>query len=177
MRTFSSYGPVDEHDHFCVKRESLVARCVEQLVAPGERAGGHFFTLWAARQTGKTWLIRQAKARIEREYPDQFIVGEMSVQGVIMQDEEPADRFLTSVPTLFREGFHLKLESPPADWDKLKGLFSRDAGLFDKPVILLIDEFDSLPQKVIDTLVGMFRDLYLKRGEHVLHALALSTTR
>jgi hypothetical protein len=65
----------------------------------------------------------------------------------------------------------------PGDWDCLKGLFRKESGLFPKPVVLVIDEFDKLPQGVIDALVGLFRDIYLKRSEHVLHGLALVGVR
>ncbi|MES0337073.1 MAG: hypothetical protein SFH39_12065, partial [Candidatus Magnetobacterium sp. LHC-1] len=40
-----------------------------------------------------------------------------------------------------------------------------------------IDEFDSLPPKVIDMLVKMFRDMYLKRDSYLLHGLALIGVR
>ncbi len=58
MRHFSSYGPVDCQEHFCVPRQALVAKGVEQLIGQPEK-GGHYFTIWAPRQTGKTWLMRQ----------------------------------------------------------------------------------------------------------------------
>jgi hypothetical protein len=55
MRRFSSYGPVDPAFSFCVERRELVERCVAQLV--GEQGeDGRYFTIWAARQTGKTWI-------------------------------------------------------------------------------------------------------------------------
>ncbi|OGV73867.1 MAG: hypothetical protein A3K19_09725 [Lentisphaerae bacterium RIFOXYB12_FULL_65_16] len=177
MRTFSSYGPVIEKAHFCVKRPLLIQRCVDQLLGAPEEGGGHFFTIWAPRQTGKTWLVRQAKAKIERDYPGQFIVAEMSMQGVVMEKNDHADLFLRRVPQLFQEAFRLARGPQPSDWERLKDMFRKDSGLFGKPVILMIDEFDKLPQGVIDALIGLFRDIYLKRGDHVLHSLALIGVR
>ena len=72
-------------EHFCVPRRELVETCVEQLVGAPDK-GGHYFTMWAPRQTGKTWLMRQAKKEIESRYADRFIVGAMSVQGVLGAD-------------------------------------------------------------------------------------------
>ena len=50
-------------------------------------------------------------------------------------------------------------------------------GMFKKPVILFIDEFDSLPRNVIDRLVTLFRDMYLKPESFILHGLALIGVR
>jgi len=73
MRRFHSYGPVDCEEHFCIPRQALVDRCVVQLVGNPEK-GGHYFTIWAPRQTGKTWLMRQVKQEIARHFGDQFTV-------------------------------------------------------------------------------------------------------
>jgi len=69
MRHFHSYGPVDCEEHFCVKRQELITQGVEQLIGQPEK-GGHYFTIWAPRQTGKTWLMRQIRANISKRYPD-----------------------------------------------------------------------------------------------------------
>jgi hypothetical protein len=63
MRRFHSYGPVDCRYHFCVDRQTLVERCIDQLVGIPDQ-GGHYFTIWAPRQTGKTWLMRQMREGI-----------------------------------------------------------------------------------------------------------------
>lgn len=63
MRRFHSYGPVDCRYHFCVDRQALVERCMDQLVGVPDE-GGHYFTIWAPRQTGKTWLMRQMREEI-----------------------------------------------------------------------------------------------------------------
>ncbi len=171
MRRFHSYGPVDQDIHFAVPRTELVENCLQHILGePGK--GGHYFTIWAPRQTGKTWLMRQVRARIERDYPDTFIVGTMSVQGVIMDVEEPVDRFLQRAPRLIQD--FLKVAVDPVDsWESLKWQFSKSSGNFVRPVILFIDEFDSLPSAVIDRLVTMFRDIHLNRELYQLHGLAL----
>ena len=177
MRTFSSYGPVNSKAHFCVERHDLVDSCVEQLLGLSDEESGHYFTIWAPRQTGKTWLMRQAKQQIETRYGDQFVVGSTSMQGVVMEDDDPVEQFLREVPLLLSEAFRVELEAPPSDWTEFRMLFRRDRGIFDKPVILFLDEFDTLPRAVIDRLVGLFRDMYLKRDAYLLHALALIGVR
>jgi len=49
--------------------------------------------------------------------------------------------------------------------------------MFKKPLILFIDEFDKLPLEIIDQIVSMFREIYLKRTNYVLHGLALAGVR
>jgi hypothetical protein len=93
-----------------------------------------------------------------------------------MEDDDPPDEFLRRVPDLMHLAFDADVDRP-ADWEWLKRLFRADGGLFDRPAILMIDEFDHLPQGVIDRLVSMFRDIYLDREHHCLHALALIGVR
>ncbi len=176
MRKFHSYGPVNCRHHFCVPRTELVQRCVEQLVGTPDE-GGHFFTIWSPRQCGKTWLMRQAAKHIETACPGRFTCGMMSVQGVMMKPEEPEEAILKRLPLLFIEAFNMKLDDPPVVFEDFKYLFLRESGFFKTPLILFIDEFDSLPPAVIDRLVTLFRDMYLKRESYLLHGLALIGVR
>ncbi len=176
MRRFHSYGPVNCRRHFCVERKEMIDACRKSLIDdPDDR--GHYFTIWAPRQTGKTWLIRQVKKEIEARYGVRFLVGDMSVQGVVIKEEDPEEVFLTKLPLLLWETFEIEIEEAPRDWESFKGLFSRKKGLFDRPVVLFIDEFDSLPVKIIDLLVGLFRDMYQKRQSYLLHGMALIGVR
>ncbi|ETR64936.1 MAG: hypothetical protein OMM_15090, partial [Candidatus Magnetoglobus multicellularis str. Araruama] len=56
-------------------------------------------------------------------------------------------------------------------------LFNKQRGIFDTPVILLIDEFDKLHTQLINQLVSLFREMYLKRNNYYLHGLALIGVR
>lgn len=174
MRHFSSYGPVDSRFHFAVERRDLVERSVAQLVGePGE--GGHYFTIWAPRQAGKTWIMRRAVAEIRARHGDRFLVGIMTLQSTLGEHDKD-DVFLAVTPGLFGEAF--AFEPPaPTDWEGWRRLFARQGGVFDKPVILLMDEVDSLPSEVIHRLVGTLRKIYLARDSHLLHGLALVGVR
>ncbi len=176
MRRFHSYGPVDCRHHFCVPRTELVRRCAEQLVSMPDE-GGHYFTIWSPRQCGKTWLMRQAAKKIEAEYPDRFTIGMMSMQGVMMKPEEPEDALLKRLPLLFLEAFNMKVDDPSVVFEDFKRLFLRENGFFNRPLILFMDEFDSLPPAVIDRLVTLFRDMYLKRESYLLRGLGLIGVR
>ncbi|MBK8259631.1 MAG: hypothetical protein IPK82_44115 [Polyangiaceae bacterium] len=175
MRRFSSYGPVDSRFHFSVERRQLVENCVSQLVGEPDE-GGHYFTIWAPRQTGKTWIMRRAIEEVRARYGDRFRVGTFSMQGVVVEDDDSEEAFFKFVPDLFNLAFDG--EAPmPQDWADWTRLFARERGYFDRPAILCIDEFDSLPRKVIDRLVALFRNIHLHRGGYFLHSLALVGVR
>ncbi len=176
MRRFTSYGPV-ERNNFGVERRPLVEQCVEQLVGQTDEPGGHYFTIWGPRQTGKTWIMRRAVEEIRARYKDQFVTGVMTLQGVIGDENEQRDEsFLDVVPELFRNAFDMQIPTPQT-WGDWRKLFERKAGLFDRPVLLLLDEFDSLPAALIDRLVAQFRKMYLDRNAYWLHGLALIGVR
>jgi hypothetical protein len=161
---------VDKDIHFSVPRVALVENCRQHIIGePGK--GGHYFTIWGPRQTGKTWLMRQVKQQIENDYPDRFTVGAMSMQGVVMDDADDSV-FFSYIPSLFYRTFDIT-PSRPTSWDEWSSLFSNNSPLFQKPVVLFIDEFDKLPARLIDRLVNLFRDMYLEGDKFRLHGLAL----
>jgi len=175
MRRFHSYGPVDARQHFCVPREALIQQCLTALIGD-PNTGGHYFTIWAPRQTGKTWIMRQVVNNFQAEYGDEFLIGSLSMQGMILEDHDPPEKFLEYIPRRLSQDF--KLAIPPLEnWDAWTGLFLKTTGLFERPLILFIDEFDSLPKALIDRLVTLFRDMYLNRDQYLLHGLALIGVR
>ncbi len=176
MRKFFSYGPVNCRIHFCVPRTEFIENAITQLIGENREDFGHYFTVWAPRQTGKTWLMRRVKEEIEKRYGDRFVCGFMSMQGVVMESEDHPREFLSKVPDLFLDTFNLEID-PLHSWEEFRALFKIRNKNFSKPVILFIDEFDSLPSKVIDNLVRLFRDIYHKRDIYLLHGLALIGVR
>jgi len=177
MRRFHSYGPVDKDIHFSVPRTELVDRCLEQLIGYPEK-GGHYFTVWAPRQTGKTWLSRQVVLEIKARYPDRFDILFFSL-GVLRGISIPNNQNSNDVPKAFSDIISEKFPHEPTitDWKAFRDLFSRNRGLWDKPLILLIDEVDTLPFFWLDVLVGQFREMYLDRESNWLHGLALIGVR
>ncbi len=175
MRHFSSYGPVDSQEHFCVPRQALIAQGVEQLIGKPEK-GGHYFTIWAPRQTGKTWLMRQLERNINQQYPDEFTILTFSLGELrgISFPEKPVD-FPPTFSELLQESF--PGEPVVKTWKQFAQLFSKRKGLWDRPLILLIDEVDTIPLSLIDLMVAQFRELYLNPQKNWLHGLALVGVR
>jgi hypothetical protein len=139
--------------------------------------GGHYFTIWAPRQTGKTWIIHQSVQQIKNKYSDGFAVGVISMQGYAQSNtEDPSAIFFKRCQKLLNTRFDLNIKEINS-WEQWLELFHKKSGLFKKPLILLIDEFDKLPNEIIDQAVAMFRDIYLSREDFVLHGLALIGVR
>lgn len=177
MRRFHSYGPVQSQAHFFVERRELIERCIDQLIGSPEEGGGHYFTMWGPRQTGKTWLMRRAAEEIRARYGEHFLVGTLTLQGLFSDPTEfSTELFLRQTPFLIREAFSKDVPQP-ANWMEWTQLFAKENGAFDRPVILLIDEFDSLPPPLLDQWVSQFRKIYLDRTLYQLHGLALIGVR
>ncbi|QTA79448.1 Uncharacterized protein dnl_17190 [Desulfonema limicola] len=59
MRRFSSYGPVNTQLHYFVPRENLIEKACVQLMGENPEQGGHYITVWAPRQCGKSWIMNK----------------------------------------------------------------------------------------------------------------------
>jgi hypothetical protein len=176
MRRFHSYGPVNCAHHFCVERHSIVEKCTDQLVGTPEE-GGHYFIIWAPRQTGKTWAIRQSIDRIKTNFTDSFIVAGLSMQAFTPSETEShSSTFFRRWQSVILEELNIDV-GPISNWDEWLELFKKRTGILKKPFILIIDEFDKLPSEIIDQVVSMFRDMYLTRNKYLLHGLALVGVR
>ncbi|MEN8220686.1 MAG: hypothetical protein ABFS56_30910 [Pseudomonadota bacterium] len=176
MRQFCSYGPVNCKAHFCVPRKALIAKGVQHLIGSPEEESGHYFTIWAPRQTGKTWLMIQLEQAISQQYPEEFTIFNFSLgalRGMSFTSEN------SEFPENFGELLEECLPGKPFvnSWKNFRQLFSKNEGLWDRPLILLIDEVDTLPLALIDLMVAQFRELYLNRKNNWLHGLALIGVR
>lgn len=175
MRHFYSYGPVNCAHHFCVTRRNLVDHCTGQIIGD-LKSGGFYFTIWGPRQSGKTWLMKQVKKEIKNRYGGRFIIGTISMQGIAMDEDEPDRIFLKKVPKLMLDGFDMDVEAP-GSWENWSLLFHKNKGVFKRPVIVFIDEFDGLPAKIIERLATLFRDMYLNQGSYLVQGLGLVGVR
>jgi hypothetical protein len=179
MRRFHSYGPVDCRYHFCVERRALVEQCFNQLIGVPDE-GGHYFTIWSPRQTGKTWLMRQMREQMAQRYGDRFTVFDFSLGNLRgMAETITAEQNRAELPIPLRDVLELSLPGHPkvATWQEFANLFARQGGLWDRPLLLLIDEVDSAPPVLLDWIVGRFREMYLYRQTNWLHGLALIGVR
>ncbi|MFW6143300.1 MAG: AAA-like domain-containing protein [Desulfovermiculus sp.] len=182
MRFFNTAGPVDCHRHYCLPPlERLDLPEVEMLIAQQK-----YFVLHAPRQTGKTsclltlmdYLNKQGRylavycnvepAQAAREDVAQAmndILREMARSAQIYLK----DNFLDEKKYHFLErgGHGTALSSALSAW----------AETADKPLIILMDEIDSL---IGDTLISVLRQLragYTRRPEYFPQSIILCGVR
>lgn len=179
MRKFFSYGPVNPKLHYYAPREGLINRVYNQLVGDDQSQGGHYMTVWAPRQTGKTWVMQEVLHRLKGEA--QFHVAKLNLQDLESQE---TTRILQSIAQRLSSDISVELPSPKSS-EEFAQIFTQK--YLDKPLILFLDEFDTLPEEGIRTVVSVFRNLYIERGEetdkeshekdNLLHGLALIGVR
>jgi len=180
MRKFSSYGPVDTDLHYYAPRTELIDYAQNQLLGEDKTKGGHYITVWAPRQTGKSWVMCQVIQRIREE--DEFAVGVISLQSAkdIVDEQYLLKIFIRKLQIAFDREFP-EIERMA----EIATLFT--STYFSKPVVLIIDEFDALQETFINRFANEFRAMYLGRidegdllsGEKscILHGLALIGVR
>jgi len=175
-RTFSSYGPVSTTSNYYVPRTETVNRAVFQLVGEDPNEGGHYFTVWAPRQTGKTWILQQVKdhLRADNRFHTAIITAET------LKETEDTIYVFNGIVQRIAEWVTFPLPQVQTR-DEFKQIFTKT--YFDKPLCLIIDEFDALEDSMINALVSVFRDIYLVRKNQVdntkylLHGVVLIGVR
>jgi hypothetical protein len=177
MRRFSSYGPIDTDLHYYVPRTDLIEQVIGRLVGENPGKGGHYITVWAPRQRGKTWVMQQAARRLRTE--SQFDVVAISLEHLKVQPN--ADKIAQFIAREISQDLAVAL-GPIDTLDQFYCIFEQ--GLLKKPLILILDEFDALPDEVISSLVSIFRNIYISRQyqtgpepKYLLHGLALVGVR
>lgn len=48
-------------------RVELVKKAYDNLVGENPQKGGHYFTVWGPRQTGKTWVMQQILMQLKKD--------------------------------------------------------------------------------------------------------------
>jgi hypothetical protein len=178
MRRFSSYGPIDRDEHYYAPRNELIEQAYTQLVGDNPQKGGPYITVWAPRQTGKSWVLLQALEQIEKNQ-------DLNVDVVKVDLDLPEhDTNPDSIAAAIAEDIFTQLgkKNPGIDtFKQFPELFTGD--VLEKPLILIIDEFDALPKEAISRMTRIFRNIYMRRQKELrkpqkekryrLHGLAL----
>ncbi|MDM8526732.1 AAA-like domain-containing protein, partial [Anaerolineales bacterium HSG24] len=179
MRKFWSYGSPYTDLHYYVPRQELIDKAILKLVGEKSEKGGHYITIWAPRQRGKTWIMGEVLFRLrdDPEY-DAFDVVHLPLESLKLKTNVTEIMQKITVEILEQLG----LTKTPTD---LESLFKRD--VLSKPLILILDEFDALIPEAISGIVSAFRNIHFRRyqqanlpsGErdYLLHGVALIGVR
>jgi hypothetical protein len=176
MRRFASYGPVDNDLHYHAPRKELINKAYHQLLGENPKKGGHYITVWAPRQTGKTWLMQQIRLQLKQDQRFHTIVINLEH----LKDETETEKIINTIAEEIGERLNKDLTSIN-NQIQFQKIFKKD--VIEKPLILILDEFDALGKKAINTIVGAFRSIYNNRlieidkptdqKTYLLHSVAL----
>ncbi len=180
MRRFNSYGPINTNVHYYAPRKELIAGAFTQLVGENSAAGGNYITVWAPRQTGKTWVMQEILFQLKKD--PRFHTLKINLE--ILKRKKNVGDIIKIIAREIGEGLG-KTFNDIDDEDKFQGIFKNN--VLDKPLILILDEFDALAEEGINTIVSVFRNIYIHRRDefdktmeqktYLLHAVALIGVR
>ncbi len=180
MRRFSSYGPLNSMIHYHAPRKELITSAYTSLVGQAPNPDGHYITVWAPRQCGKTWVMQQVIQKIKEA--GQYACGIFTIErGKKVSTEKSMVELFTEKLT---EVFGIRFPKI-TEFKQIPSLFT--STYFKKPVVLVIDELDALKEEFISDFAAVFRDMFVSRTNemdkpgqektYLLHGLALVGVR
>jgi hypothetical protein len=188
MRRFHSYGPVDTDAHYYAPRKLLTDTAYSRLIGENPLKGGQYITVWAPRQTGKSWITLQVLQHFKTQQLP-HIGFDIPIDAIKVDLDFPAqDTDIDTIATSIAKDIFIELgiKNPGIDsFKQFPDIFTHD--VVKNPFILIIDEFDSLPKDSINRLTRVFRNVYMRRQKestqpvkerrYMLHGLALIGVR
>jgi len=168
MKFFNTAGPVNPEDHYYLPNK-LDEQELRMLIAQKK-----YFILHAPRQTGKTTAISEFIKRInhENQYTALYVnveAAQAARSNIKDGMETILEEFLNHIKNQFPHEQHFisyleaKVDNQKFSGSSLKSILQYWSTHSSKPIILFIDEIDSL---VGDTLISVLRQLrsgYTKR--------------
>jgi len=169
-RFFNTTGFCNPNDHYMVEP---LRGIVKELYALIEKK--QYFLIHAPRQTGKTTLLHALAHRINRE--GKYIACVMSVEqaGVPSFTIEQANQAMTDALYTLSARFLSEAERPqkPVHPISLHNYLEQWSGTQPKPIVLLIDEADSLWDDVMVSFLRQLRDGFQNRPQGFPQSIAL----
>jgi len=180
MRKFSSYGPIINTSNYYAPREKLIEKAYINMIGENPPEGGHYFTVWAPRQTGKTWLMQQILSRLRKD--PRFHTLKINLE--ILKRKKKVGEIIKIIAKEIGKGLDRNFRGIDDEY-KFQEIFNRS--VMKKPLILILDEFDALAEEGINTIVSVFRNIYIHRRDEIdkstgqktylLHGVALIGVR
>ncbi len=161
MREFNTSGPCNPALHYTVMREALIAEGEEKV------RKGRYFTLFAPRQTGKTTYFQLLLSAVKAE---KFTPLWISFEDLKTVTKEV---FYQDLNNQLHKGLakhQMKSECTITNQVELRNFFEE---IPHKSLVLVIDEFEGIPDVVLSEMMHAFRKMYHQKEDHALHSLFL----
>jgi hypothetical protein len=162
---FNIAGPCNSNDHYMIpvlERNRDVMPLIEQK---------HYFVIHAARQTGKTTLIKSWVNYLNAEKKFYALYCSLEAAHVFTEPEKGIPEILNLLAFAVkysrlphREGFAGKVDKKEIS-TLIKAALSDYCSELDKPLVLFFDEIDGLQNGTLITFLRQLRDGYINRPE------------
>jgi hypothetical protein len=164
MRYFNTSGPCNPAEHYTVLRRELVAEGMEKV------RRGRYVTIFAPRQSGKTTFFKLLIGELWR-------IGEYKPIWVSFENLKNATKeqfYETFSHELNRELEKIGVSPPHAIKNEIDLALFFEKLRHDCPnLVVVIDEFEGVPDAVLGDLMHTFRKIYHGKGIYALHSLML----
>lgn len=170
MRTFGTRGPVDPAKHYVVQRTDEITDFINRV------KDGRYIVIFAPRQTGKTTFFYHAldtlAAEDETYFPIQLDFEEYKNLSLpdfydyLTEDirEEIVNVFQKRKRTPSEALAQFLEDTELTDHVSMRRFFRNLASLLgNQRVVLIIDEFDGIPQAVVSDFLYSLRRIYISR--------------
>jgi len=162
MREFNTSGPCDPALHYTVMREALMLEGQKKV------RKGRFFTLFAPRQAGKTTFFKLLLNVLEKDFTTVWI----SFENLKTVSKEEFYQELNH--KLHRGLSKHKIQSELIIHSSISlDHFFEKTSVQSKPLVLVIDEFEGIPDCVLSEVMHTFRQIYHQKEYYGLHSLIL----
>ena len=168
MRYFETRGPVNSEKNYVVSRTDETVDFIERI------KNGRYIVLFAPRQTGKTTFFKSALHTFAFETPDYFPIqlnfdtyADLSTSDFynsLYEDlrEEIENLYDQRGITLSKELTKFLDDTQLTTAFSLRRFFSKFGSFLNsQKVILIIDEFDGIPQDAVSGFLNSLRHIYL----------------
>ena len=184
MRRFGTQGRVYPEQHYIVSRTEDIGDFLSRIKE------GRYIVLFAPRQTGKTTFFRMALKTLTNEdtsyFPIQLNFETYKNLSAIEFYEALCNRIRKEIELVFEkrkqtlsEKLFLFLSDSKITnhismmdfFEKLSSILNDEHG--NQKVVVVIDEFDGIPQLVLSDFLHSLRDIYLSDQTRCIHSVGI----
>ena len=163
MREFNTSGPCNPALHYTVMREALIVSVITKVKK------GRYFTLFAPRQAGKTTFFKLLLNGLSKDFTTVWI----SFENLKTASKTEFYQALNHKLHRGLEKHKIQSEILIKNTISLEYFFEKTSKKF-KPLVLVIDEFEEIPDCVLNEILPTFRNIYHKKEYYSLHSLCFS---
>jgi len=176
-REFCAGGPIPKEGYYALRERPEVRKILDKIEK------GRYFVIYAARQTGKTSLIQEVVEKLK--YDDRRLGLYMTFQD--FSDSLDEEEFYQLLTEMLLFDISVRLEEKGKESEILEyECHSRQSFVellqnlhqqIPYHLCMFIDEFEGIPQKVLDEFLHTLRSIYLRKQTsekyNILHSVGV----